>query len=71
MLCFLCVLFKANFDFMFSYRQNISVNFVAEELAFKSVEECLEFLEPFGLSFTDVGRTSIDCKSSMSALSNF
>lgn len=64
-------LFKSNVTFMFSYRQNVSVHFVAQELAFRTSEECLEFLEPFGLTFADVTRTNIDCKSSMSALQNF
>ncbi|KAG5876144.1 hypothetical protein JTB14_021077 [Gonioctena quinquepunctata] len=53
-----------------SYRQNVSTTFVMQELAFKSTEECLEFLEPFSLSFVDSQRTLIDCKSSMGALSN-
>ncbi|XP_018336764.1 leukocyte receptor cluster member 8 homolog [Agrilus planipennis] len=56
--------------FIKSYRQNISLDVVAQELAFKSREDCLEFIEPFGLTFTDVNRTSIDCKASMAALSN-
>ncbi|KAK9695402.1 SAC3/GANP family [Popillia japonica] len=53
-----------------SYRQNISVNFVAEELAFKSKDDCLAFLEPFGLTYTDDQKSFIDCKSSMSAIPN-
>ncbi|KRT79740.1 hypothetical protein AMK59_7957, partial [Oryctes borbonicus] len=53
-----------------SYRQNISVNFVAEELAFKSQDDCLSFLEPFGLTYTDDEKSSIDCKSSMSGIPN-
>nr|XP_023018950.1 leukocyte receptor cluster member 8 homolog [Leptinotarsa decemlineata] len=53
-----------------SYRQNVSCTFVMQELAFKSAEECLEFLEPFSLSFVDSQRTFIDCKSSMAALPN-
>lgn len=56
--------------FMFSYRQNVTVNFVMQELAYRSTKECLEFLEPFSLTFVDIERTSIDCKSSMAALSN-
>ncbi|CAG9821756.1 unnamed protein product [Phaedon cochleariae] len=53
-----------------SYRQNVSVNFVVQELAFKSPAECVEFLEPFSLCFGDHERTLIDCKSSMAALPN-
>lgn len=53
-----------------SYRQNVTVNFVMQELAYRSTKECLEFLEPFSLTFVDIERTSIDCKSSMAALSN-
>lgn len=60
----------SNILFMFSYRQNISVNFVMQELAFKTTVECLEFLEPFNLTFADNNRTSIDCKASMAALAN-
>lgn len=53
-----------------SYRQNISVSFVMQELAFKTTEDCIEFLEPFSLAFADENRTMIDCKASMLVLSN-
>ncbi|XP_065160655.1 leukocyte receptor cluster member 8 homolog [Atheta coriaria] len=53
-----------------SYRQNISVNFVSGELAFKSLDDCYAFLEPFGITYADGSRESIDCKSSTSALAN-
>ncbi|XP_022919991.2 leukocyte receptor cluster member 8 homolog isoform X2 [Onthophagus taurus] len=53
-----------------SYRQNITVSFVAEEMAFKSQDECLSFLDPFGLTYVDDGKTSVDCKCSMLALPN-
>ena len=53
-----------------SYRPNISVSNVTQELAFKTTEECLGFLDPFGLTFTDVDRTLIDCKTSMAVLPN-
>ncbi|KAF5272771.1 hypothetical protein FQA39_LY07798 [Lamprigera yunnana] len=53
-----------------SYRPNITVNNVAQEMAFKSAEECLGFLEPFGLTFADIDRTLIDCKTSMAVLPN-
>ncbi|KAF7283434.1 hypothetical protein GWI33_000574 [Rhynchophorus ferrugineus] len=54
-----------------SYRQTINVEFLTKEFAFKTVEECVEFLDPFGLVFTDEGRKFIDCKNSMSSLGNF
>ncbi|RZC38927.1 leukocyte receptor cluster member 8 -like, partial [Asbolus verrucosus] len=53
-----------------SYRQNISVNFIQQELAFPALEETLKFLEPFTLTFTDISKTHIDCKSSMTSLPN-
>lgn len=62
--------FITNLSFLFSYRQTISKDFVMQELAFKSPEECLEFLEPFSLVFTDPERTILDCKNSMALLPN-
>lgn len=59
-----------NIYFLFSYRQTISRDFVVQELAFKSLEECLEFLEPFSLMYNDPERTIIDCKNSMALLPN-
>ncbi|XP_044746932.1 leukocyte receptor cluster member 8 [Coccinella septempunctata] len=53
-----------------SYRQSIPLTFLSEELAFKTGEDCLKFLEPFGLTFTDDTKNFIDCKISMSALPN-
>ncbi|XP_008199580.1 leukocyte receptor cluster member 8 homolog isoform X2 [Tribolium castaneum] len=53
-----------------SYRQNISVNFIQQELAFPALEETLKFLEPFSLSFTDLSKSHIDCKTSMASLPN-
>lgn len=55
---------------MFSYRQTINTDFLTKELAFKSEEDCLEFLEPFSLAFTDDSRKAIDCKMSMTSLGN-
>ncbi|XP_017772805.1 PREDICTED: leukocyte receptor cluster member 8 homolog [Nicrophorus vespilloides] len=52
------------------YRQNISLKFVSDELAYNSQDECLSFLEPFGIQFADSARTNIDCKASMVALAN-
>ncbi|CAG9860537.1 unnamed protein product [Phyllotreta striolata] len=53
-----------------SYRQSVSMNFLMQELAFRSAEECIEFLNPFSLIFVDSQRTMIDCKNSMAVLSN-
>ncbi|XP_066156726.1 leukocyte receptor cluster member 8 [Euwallacea fornicatus] len=53
-----------------SYRQTVTTEFLVRELAFKSEEECLEFLEPFSLVFTDDSRNAVDCKSSMASLGN-
>lgn len=53
-----------------SYRQNVSISYLMEALAFHAQEDCLAFLEPFGLTYTDLSRTLIDCKSSMSVLQN-
>ncbi|CAH2014074.1 unnamed protein product [Acanthoscelides obtectus] len=53
-----------------SYRQHVSSDFVAQELAFHSTQECLDYLEPFSLPFADIARTLIDCKGSMAALPN-
>ncbi|XP_044270823.1 leukocyte receptor cluster member 8 homolog isoform X2 [Tribolium madens] len=53
-----------------SYRQNISVNFIQQELAFPALEETLKFLEPFNLTFTDLSKSQIDCKTSMASLQN-
>ncbi|KAK9881521.1 hypothetical protein WA026_016401 [Henosepilachna vigintioctopunctata] len=52
------------------YRQNVPLSFLMEDLAFKTREDCLQFLEPFGLTFTDDSKCFIDCKSSMSVLPN-
>ncbi|ENN73185.1 leukocyte receptor cluster member 8 homolog [Dendroctonus ponderosae] len=53
-----------------SYRQTITTDFLTKELAFKSEEDCLEFLEPFSLVFVDASRKAVDCKNSMGSLSN-
>ncbi|XP_050301191.1 leukocyte receptor cluster member 8 homolog [Anthonomus grandis grandis] len=53
-----------------SYRQTISTEFVMQELAFKSEQDCLDFLEPFCLVFTDATKKHIDCKNSMASLAN-
>ncbi|KAJ8967151.1 hypothetical protein NQ317_007304 [Molorchus minor] len=53
-----------------SYRQNVTVTFLMQELAYGTAEECLEFLEKFSLSFADGERTLVDCKSSMAVLPN-
>ncbi|XP_026468489.1 leukocyte receptor cluster member 8 homolog [Ctenocephalides felis] len=53
-----------------SYRQNIPVAFLTCELAFENDDECLEFVTPLGVIFSDVSKTLIDCKNSMAAISN-
>ncbi|XP_057653872.1 leukocyte receptor cluster member 8 homolog [Diorhabda carinulata] len=53
-----------------SYRQNVSIDFLMQELAFKNADECLEFVDRFSLIFADTERTLIDCKSSTTALPN-
>jgi len=55
---------------MFSYRQTVSIDFLVSELAFKSVDECVEFLEQFSLAFQDDSKKILDCKNSMAALAN-
>ncbi|KAJ9589116.1 hypothetical protein L9F63_017575, partial [Diploptera punctata] len=52
------------------YRPLLPVSFVVQELAFESDEKCLEFLSPFDLTFADIQRTKIDCKSSVAVLNN-
>lgn len=54
----------------FSYRPNYPVEYLTTLLAFESIDKCHEWLEPFGVSFTDLSRCIIDCKNSMSALPN-
>lgn len=53
-----------------SYRQNLPVIFVAQELAFDSEKDFREFAAPFSLTYTEDGE-KIDCKASMAALPNF
>lgn len=47
-----------------SYRANIPLTTVMQTLAFGTAAQCLEWLEPFGLTFVDATRTNIDCKTS-------
>lgn len=69
MLCMLlkCLTFV---PVIYSYRQNIPVSYLGQEMSFENAEKCLEFLAPFGLSYTDISRTSVDCKTSMAAIVN-
>lgn len=45
----------------------LSVDYVENELAFKSREECLEFLQGKGVSF-NADESKMDCKLSMGAV---
>lgn len=54
---------------LFSYRQNLAVDFIVAELAFKSPEKFYEFVAEFGLVYADVRRQNIDCKLSSANLS--
>lgn len=53
-----------------SYRANIPLDIVAHTLAFETSDRCLEWLEPFALTFADAARTQIDCKTSTAIVAN-
>lgn len=55
---------------MFSYRQNVPVEFLKSEMAFETEELVLEFLAPFALTFSDASRQQLDCKNSMANVGN-
>lgn len=55
---------------MFSYRQNVPVDFIVRELAFQSNSKAIEFLNKFPLSYTGGDQTQIDCRASIPALPN-
>lgn len=55
---------------MFSYRPNYPVGLLKQTLAFDSTKKCEEWMAPFNLTFTDLNKTSIDCKNSMAAIPN-
>lgn len=58
------------FFLMFSYRQNVPVEFLKSEMAFETEESVLEFLAPFALTFSDESRQQLDCKNSMANIGN-
>ncbi|XP_066902492.1 leukocyte receptor cluster member 8 homolog isoform X6 [Halyomorpha halys] len=47
-----------------AYRPAVPVDLLTKELAFGSIGDTLEFVDKFGLIFTDSSRTMVDCKSS-------
>lgn len=56
------------FLLLFSYRQNLAVDFVVAELAFESLDKFYEFVNEFGLIYADPDRHLIDCKTSSGSL---
>jgi len=47
--------------FRFSYRPNISVDYITKILAFDSSEKCKEWLDTFSLPYAADG-AQVDCK---------
>jgi hypothetical protein len=56
------------FLLLFSYRQNMAVDFIVAELAFESLEKYYEFVAEFGLAYADSERKQLDCKASSSSV---
>lgn len=52
------------FLLLFSYRQNLAVDFIVTELAFQSSTKFYEFVAEFGLVYADPERQQLDCKAS-------
>lgn len=52
------------FLLLFSYRQNLAVDFVVAELAFESLDKFYEFVNELGLVYADPEQHLIDCKTS-------
>lgn len=53
---------------LFSYRQNLAVDFIVSELAFQSADKFYEFVTDFGLIYADSERQQLDCKASSGSL---
>lgn len=53
-----------------SYRQTLPVSFISTELAFDSDTQCVEFMDQFGVVYTDMERTKVDCKASTPVVSS-
>eukprot|EP00057_Strongylocentrotus_purpuratus_P017518 XP_011671992.1 PREDICTED: leukocyte receptor cluster member 8 homolog [Strongylocentrotus purpuratus] len=51
-----------------SFRPMVSVEYVANSLAFDSNEECIEFLTELGTIVLNADRTKVDCKQSTTAM---
>lgn len=56
------------FLLLFSYRQNLAVDFIVAELAFESLDKFYEFVSEFTLVYADPERRLIDCKTSTGCL---
>eukprot|EP00095_Tigriopus_kingsejongensis_P000274 maker-scaffold329_size204955-snap-gene-1.27 protein:Tk00274 transcript:maker-scaffold329_size204955-snap-gene-1.27-mRNA-1 annotation:"leukocyte receptor cluster member 8 homolog isoform x2" len=52
-----------------AYRIAVPVSYIVKTLAFQTDEDWTKFSEPFNLKFTDVSKSSLDCKASMACLS--
>ena len=53
---------------MFSYRQNLAVDFIVAEMAFDTLDKFYEFVSEFGLVYADPEKKQIDCKTSSGSL---
>lgn len=56
------------FLLLFSYRQNLAVDFVVAELAFESLDKFYEFVNELGLVYADPEHHLIDCKTSSGSI---
>lgn len=56
------------FLLLFSYRQNLAVDFVVAELAFESLDKFYEFVSELGLVYADPEQQLIDCKTSSASI---
>lgn len=65
--CYLIHLFLL----MFSYRQNLAVDFIVAELAFETLDKFYEFVSEFGLIYADPQKMQIDCKASSGTLGSW
>lgn len=54
---------------IYSYRPNISSDFIKETLAFSDLITCVEWLMALGISFVGDDKKIVDCKTSMNAIS--
>lgn len=70
MYIYVCIFIRLTFVFLllFSYRQNLAVDFIVAELAFESLDKFYEFVSEFTLVYADPERRLIDCKTSSGCL---